>query len=125
MKLGELEAIGVQLSVNADGNLRVKAAAGVLTPDLLRAIGEAKLALLSELRGELVNFVNLNSRLLDPATIQRCVGSEVHRAWLLHFINHEPKEVHLTPAQSHTEMLTWYPLAVAAEPIDASSQQGI
>lgn len=107
MELSELEAIGVQISVDADGNLRVKAAAGVLTSDLLRVIGEAKPALLSELRGELVNFVNLNSRLLDPATIQGCAESEVHRAWLLHFINHEPKEVHFTPALSHTEVLTW------------------
>jgi hypothetical protein len=114
----------VQLRVDADGNLRVKAAAGVLTSDLLRAIGEAKPALLSELRGELVNFVNLNSRLLDPATIQRGAGGEVRGAWLLHFRDRGPKEVHFTPGVSHAEALTWYPLAVAAEPIEASSEQG-
>ncbi|HRE18608.1 MAG TPA: hypothetical protein PLW86_16335, partial [Rhodocyclaceae bacterium] len=55
--------------------------------------------------------------------IQGFAESEVHRAWLLHFINHEPKEVHFTPALSHTEVLTWYPLAVAAEPIEAAQRE--
>ncbi len=48
---------------------------------------------------------------------------EVLRVWLLPFIDHEPKEVHCTPAVSHAEVRTCYPLAAAAESIEANWQQ--
>ncbi len=122
MNMSELEAIGVEVSADAEGSLRIKAAAGLLTPDLLSAIAEAKPALLAELRGERVNFVNFDSRVLNPATAQRHPESKVHRAWLLRFIDDGPREVHCTPAVSNAEVLTWYPLAVAAELIDATQR---
>lgn len=105
--MSELEAIGVQVSIDGEGNLRITAAADLLTPDLLGAIGNAKPALLSELRGELVNFVNFDSRVPGPGTAQSPWETEVHRVWLLRFVDEEPREVHVTPAVSHAEVLTW------------------
>ena len=67
-------------------------------------------------------MVNLNSRVLDPAGVQEHPESEVHRVWLLHCIDYEPREVHCTPAVNHAEVLTWYPLAVPAESIEASTE---
>lgn len=133
MNMSELEAIGVQVSTDTEGKLRIKAAAGFLTPDLLSAIAEAKPALLAELRGERVNFVNFDSRIPDPATAQQHPGSEVHRAWLLHFLAQEPREVHFTPAMSRS--VTTYGMgalgqsapirARRAPSIDTISAQGL
>ena len=122
MTVSELNAIGVQVRADANGNLRIKAAAGLLTPHLLDTITRAKPALLAELSGELVNFVNFNSHALAAATVQTHPESEVHGAWLLHFIDDAPLELHVTPAVSHAEVIAWYPLAVAAESIEVSTE---
>jgi len=69
-----------------------------------------------------VNFVNFNSRVLDPAKIQETPESEVHHVWILHFIDDEPREVHCTPALSRAEVLTCYPLAVGSHPFEATRE---
>ena len=83
MNIRELEAIGVRVNIDAEGNLRIKAAAGLLTPELLGAVANTKPAMVSASRSELVNFVNFDSRVLGPGTVQRRAKTEVHRAWLL------------------------------------------
>lgn len=123
MNISELEVIGVQIAADALGNLRIKAPARLLTPQLLGAIDSAKPALVSELRGELVNFVNFDSRVLGPGPVKRRPESEVHRAWLLRLIDHEPLEVHFTPVASHAKILASYPYALAAEPFVAVTEQ--
>lgn len=41
-------------------------------------------------------------------------------AWLLHFPDADPLEVHFIPAATHAEALAYYPDAVAAEPLQQS-----
>jgi hypothetical protein len=44
-------------------------------------------------------------------------------AWLLHFTDADPLEVHFFPEATHAEALAAYPTAVAAEPLDVGSAQ--
>lgn len=44
-------------------------------------------------------------------------------AWLLHFIDADPLEVHFFPEATHAVALAAYPTAVAAEPLDLGSAQ--
>ncbi len=62
MNLADLRALGVEVSLNEEGKVRLRAAPGVLTPQLKQAIVEAKPRLLDELqrhRQEPVNVVNM------------------------------------------------------------------
>ena len=62
MNLADLRALGVEVSLNEEGKLRLRAAPGVLTPQLRQAIVEVKPRLLDELqrhRQEPVNVVNI------------------------------------------------------------------
>ncbi len=86
MTLLELEVIGVKVIAMPQGRLRLEAAPGLLTAELLARIAQCKPLLLSELgcQREPVNLVNLDSYGQVAAKNAVCAGSEVHGAQAPH-----------------------------------------
>lgn len=86
MNLADLHTLGVEVSLGMEGNVRLRAAPGVLTPQLKQAIVEAKPRLIEELRGlrrepvNLVNLVNFDSHCLTPARAPSTASEKVHPA---------------------------------------------
>lgn len=86
MNLADLRALAVEVSLTEDGDLRLRAAPGLLTPQLKQATAEAKPRLLEELRGlrrepvNLVNMVNFDSQCLCVGSAPSTASGKVHRA---------------------------------------------
>lgn len=86
MNLTDLRALGVEVRLGTEGNLRLRAAPGVLTPQLKQAIVEAKPRLLEELRRlrqepvNLVNMVNFDSHCLSAGSASSTASGKVHPA---------------------------------------------
>ena len=60
----------------------------------------------------------------DNAEVQCCEPAQTNDPtaapaghWLIHFLDHDPVELYVSPALSHAEVLAQHPDAVAAEPI--------
>ena len=84
MNPADLRALGVEVSLSGEGKVRLRAAPGVLTPQLKQAILEAKPRLLDELRGHrqepvnVVNIVNFDAYCLTAARAPSTASGEVH-----------------------------------------------
>lgn len=86
MNLAELHALGVEVSLGEEGKLRLRAAPGVLTPQLKQVTAEAKPRLLEELRGLrqapviVVNMVNFDAHCLTAGIGPSTASQKDHRA---------------------------------------------
>lgn len=86
MNLADLRALGVEVSLSDEGQLRLRAAPGVLTPQLKQATAEAKPGLLEELQGlrqppvNLVNMVNFDAHCLTAGIGPSTASQKDHRA---------------------------------------------
>ena len=86
MNPADLRALGVEVSLSGEGKVRLRAAPGVLTPQLKQAIVEAKPLLLEELRGHrhpqgavnVVNMVNFDAYCLTAARAPSVANGKVH-----------------------------------------------
>jgi hypothetical protein len=47
-----------------------------------------------------------------------------YRAWLIHYIDHDPVQVFCTPPKTHDEILASHPDAIAAEPLEDCTTGG-
>ena len=86
MNLADLHALGVEVSLGTEGNVRLRAAPGVLTPQIQRSIAEAKPGLIEELRElwrepvNVVNMVNFPPSCLPAARTPSTASGKAHRA---------------------------------------------
>jgi len=82
----DLRALGVEVSLSEEGKVRLRAAPGVLTPQLKQAIVEAKPRLLDELRRHrqepvnVVNMVNFDAHCLTTGIGPSPASKNDHRA---------------------------------------------
>lgn len=86
MNPADLRALGVEVSLSEEGKVRLRAAPGVLTPQLKQAIVEAKPRLLDELRRHrqeavnVVNMVNFDAHCLTTGIGPSPASRNDHRA---------------------------------------------
>lgn len=86
MNLADLRALGVEVRLSEEGKLRLRAAPGVMTPQLWQATAEAKPRLLEELRGlgqapvNVVNMVNFDAHCLTGGIGPSTASQKDHRA---------------------------------------------
>jgi len=78
MNLSDLAKMGITASLGVNGELDLLARRGAITPGVREEIATAKRELLSELRGEHVNLVNLFSPFYLSQKNQRSPIDDVH-----------------------------------------------